>query len=220
MQYYVGKNGQQLGPFGEEQIKARVAAGELNTSDLIWREGMAAWEPIGTIFTNPYMPSAVLGASPYLAAAQGQRLAGAGGRLGAVMLNQLISFAAMLPGGIALVTGLDSNGNISDLTGLQMAGIALSAALVLGLVIMQLTLYLKNGQTLGKKFMGIKVVKFTDGSNPGFGGLVAMREIVPAIISMVPLLGTIFYIVDICFIFREDQRCIHDLIANTKVVVA
>ena len=54
----------------------------------------------------------------------------------------------------------------------------------------------------------------------GFGGLVGLREIVPAVIGMVPLLGGIFSIVDACFIFRGDQRCIHDLMANTKVIRA
>ena len=30
--------------------------------------------------------------------------------------------------------------------------------------------------------------------------------------------GGLFSIVDICFIFRDDRRCIHDLIAGTQVV--
>jgi hypothetical protein len=39
--------------------------------------------------------------------------------------------------------------------------------------------------------------------------------VVNAIINQfVPLYG----IVDACFIFREDQRCLHDLIADTTVV--
>lgn len=220
MQYYVGKNGQQLGPLGGEQIKARVAAGEFNTSDLIWSEGMTAWEPISTIFNNPYMPSAVLGASPYLAALQGQRLAGRGERLAAVILNQLFALLTMVPGGILVWLGFNASVNTDNLNGMQIAGIGLSGLLMIGLLIYQLTLYLKTGQTLGKKFMGVKVVTFTDGSLPAFGSIIGLREILPYIIALVPLLGAIFSIVDICFIFREDQRCIHDLMANTKVVVA
>ncbi len=219
MQYYVGKNGQQLGPFGEEQIKARVAAGEFSTADLIWREGMASWEPISTIFNNPYLPSAALGASPLLAAQAGQALAGRGARLGAVLLNGLINLAAMLPGGILL--GIGSSGQQGDtLTTLQLIGIGVMFLCGIALAIYQLMLYLRTGQTIGKKLMGVRVVKFTDGTNPGFGGLVGLREIVPAVIGMVPLVGGIFSIVDACFIFREDQRCIHDLMANTKVIRA
>jgi uncharacterized RDD family membrane protein YckC len=227
MQYYVGKNGQQLGPFGEEQVKARVAAGEFSAADLIWREGMASWEPISTVFNNPYLPSAALGASPLLAVQAGQELAGRGARLGAVLLNGLINLAAVLPGGILL--GIGSSGQQGDtLTTPQPMGIGLIQLIGIGLMLLggialaiyQLMLYLRTGQTIGKKLMGVRVVKFTDGTNPGFGGLVGLREIVPAVIGMVPLLGGIFSIVDACFIFRGDQRCIHDLMANTKVIRA
>jgi uncharacterized RDD family membrane protein YckC len=227
MQYYVGKNGQQLGPFGEEQVKARVAAGEFSAADLIWREGMASWEPISTVFNNPYLPSAALGASPLLAVQAGQELAGRGARLGAVLLNGLINLAAVLPGGILL--GIGSSGQQGDtLTTPQPMGIGLIQLIGIGLMLLggialaiyQLMLYLRTGQTIGKKLMGVRVVKFSDGTIPGFGGLVGLREIVPAVIGMVPLLGGIFSIVDACFIFRGDQRCIHDLMANTKVIRA
>ena len=33
-------------------------------------------------------------------------------------------------------------------------------------------------------------------------------------------LGFVFLLVDFCFIFREDARCLHDLSAGTKVVKA
>ena len=39
-------------------------------------------------------------------------------------------------------------------------------------------LYLRTGQTIGKKLMQVKVVSFTDGTVPGFGGLIGLREIV------------------------------------------
>jgi uncharacterized RDD family membrane protein YckC len=224
-QYYVGKNGQQLGPFGEEQIKARVAAGEFTTTDLMWCEGMAAWEPIGTVFNNPYMPSAVLGASPLLQARENQQpLAGAGARLVSVILNGLLGALVALPGVILTMVGLPTSSATPsatpDISTLSIIGIALIFLSVLGLWIYQLMLYLKTGQTLGKKWMGVRVVRFTDGGNPGFGGLIGLREILIAVIGMVPLVGFIFSIVDMCFIFRDDRRCIHDLIANTKVVVA
>jgi len=149
----------------------------------------------------------------------GQVLAGRGARLGAVLLNGLINLAAALPGGILLVIG--SSGQPGDtLNTLEVMGIGLMLLGVIALAIYQLMLYLRTGQTIGKKLMGVRVVKFTDGTNLGFGGLIGLREIVPAVISMIPLLGGIFSIVDACFIFRVDQRCIHDLIANTKVIRA
>ena len=219
MQYYVGKNGQQLGPFGEEQIKARVDAGEFSAGDLIWRDGMASWEPISSVLNNPYLPSAALGASPLLAAQTGQRLAGAGARLVAVILNNLIAAATMIPG--VILVGVGSSGQQGDsITTLQAIGIGLMALGAMALFVYQLMLYLRTGQTIGKKLMQVKVVSFTDGTVPGFGGLIGLREIVPAIIGAIPLIGFVFYIVDVCFIFRTDRRCVHGLMANTKVIEA
>ncbi len=73
-----------------------------------------------------------------------------------------------------------------------------------------------RGQTLGKMMLKIKIVRFTDGTNGGFVPNVLLRGILNGILSMVPF----YSIVDICFIFRQDRRCIHDLIANTVVVKA
>ena len=42
-QWYYAKGGQQLGPVNAEGLKQLAAAGQLQPSDLVWREGMAAW---------------------------------------------------------------------------------------------------------------------------------------------------------------------------------
>lgn len=73
-----------------------------------------------------------------------------------------------------------------------------------------------RGQTLGKMICKVKIVLFEGGNNGGFVPNVLLRAIVNSLIGMVPFYG----IVDIFFIFREDQRCIHDLIAGTVVVKA
>lgn len=71
-----------------------------------------------------------------------------------------------------------------------------------------------DGQTIGKKAMAIKIVKAETGANGGFVANVLKRVILNAVIGLVPL----YALVDILFIFREDRRCIHDLIAGTKVI--
>lgn len=43
--YYVGKNGQQTGPFTLDQVKAKYATGEILPTDLVWKEGTADWKP-------------------------------------------------------------------------------------------------------------------------------------------------------------------------------
>lgn len=47
--YFVGRNGQQTGPFNVEQLKEMAANGQLNGTDLVWREGMAEWQPASSI---------------------------------------------------------------------------------------------------------------------------------------------------------------------------
>jgi uncharacterized RDD family membrane protein YckC len=50
-----------------------------------------------------------------------------------------------------------------------------------------------------------------------------LRFLVPVTLIIVlnlftAVLGFVFLLVDFCFIFREDGRCLHDLMAGTKVV--
>jgi len=49
MNYHVGRAGQQLGVFPLEDIRARLASGELRSDDLGWTEGMSDWKPLGEI---------------------------------------------------------------------------------------------------------------------------------------------------------------------------
>ncbi|RBP43643.1 uncharacterized protein DUF4190 [Roseimicrobium gellanilyticum] len=42
--YYVGKNGQQTGPFTLEQVQAKYISGEILPTDLMWKEGTADWK--------------------------------------------------------------------------------------------------------------------------------------------------------------------------------
>jgi uncharacterized RDD family membrane protein YckC len=41
-----------------------------------------------------------------------------------------------------------------------------------------------------------------------------MRAWVNFLLGVIPF----YWLVDVLFIFRDDQRCIHDLIASTRVV--
>jgi uncharacterized RDD family membrane protein YckC len=93
---------------------------------------------------------------------------------------------------------------------------ALSFFAVLGY---QCYLLSTRGQTLGKKWLGIKILKL-DGSPPGFPAAVALRVLVNGLIGLIPVVGGIYVLVDTLLIFRDDRRCIHDLIAGTRVVKA
>jgi membrane protease subunit (stomatin/prohibitin family) len=42
-QWYLGVNGQQLGPFDEAGLRAQASSGALNTQTLVWKAGMPGW---------------------------------------------------------------------------------------------------------------------------------------------------------------------------------
>ena len=48
-QLTIVSNGQQYGPYGEDQIRSFLAQGRLSPSDLAWAEGMANWRPLAQI---------------------------------------------------------------------------------------------------------------------------------------------------------------------------
>lgn len=45
--FLAGPGGKQLGPFHETQLRAKIAAGELQLSDLVWKAGFEKWLPLG-----------------------------------------------------------------------------------------------------------------------------------------------------------------------------
>lgn len=73
-----------------------------------------------------------------------------------------------------------------------------------------------NGQTIGKLALGIKIVTM-EGKLPPFGKLITYRYLPLWAIQLVPMINMLS-LVDVLFIFRDDRRCVHDLIAGTKVV--
>ncbi len=96
----------------------------------------------------------------------------------------------------------------------------LTGVLFLVIAITNLVLVSTQGQTLGKKIVGVRIVRFEDGGKAGFVKAVLMRGFLPGLIGAIPVVGLVFSLVNICFIFRADRRCIHDLIAGTHVVEA
>ena len=49
MQWYYSKNGVQLGPVSENEIRMKLASGEISASDLVWRDGMNDWLPAAKV---------------------------------------------------------------------------------------------------------------------------------------------------------------------------
>jgi hypothetical protein len=60
-EWYYAKDNQQLGPIPPSQLKMMAQGGQLSPEDLVWKEGMAEWQPAGKIkglFDPGTMPAA------------------------------------------------------------------------------------------------------------------------------------------------------------------
>jgi uncharacterized RDD family membrane protein YckC len=171
---------------------------------------------------NPYAPpSAPVRDIP--SEASTQELAGRGSRLGATLLDGLVlGLLCYIPMMVAIDwRALASNPENIDPVSVFLNSRVLLAALP-GLVIfaaVTIWLVLKNSQTIGKKLVGIKVVR-SDGSRAGLGRLFWLRNVVMNAIGFIPIVGGIVALVDILLIFRQSRKCLHDQIADTIVIKA
>ncbi|MFK7737343.1 MAG: RDD family protein [Pirellulaceae bacterium] len=81
--------------------------------------------------------------------------------------------------------------------------------------IFQWNLIASRGQSIGKFLCCIRIVR-TTGHLPGFFNGVLLRNWVRNLLCIIPFFG----LIDILFIFGSAQRCIHDYLADTRVVHA
>lgn len=73
------------------------------------------------------------------------------------------------------------------------------------------------GQTWGKRILGIRIANL-DGSKPDLWSLLGIRYGLFEFSVQLPFLGPLLNVVDSLMIFRGDRRCLHDLVAGTRVV--
>lgn len=99
--------------------------------------------------------------------------------------------------------------------------------LLIGIGLFGANLYFlhKSGQTVGKKLVGIRIVRQDTKENGGLVVNLLKRSVLAglpylALIFIAPILGALYIWADILFIFREDRRCLHDRIAGTVVIQA
>jgi len=64
MELFVGKNGQQLGPFTLEEVNRKLADGTFAASDLAWYEGAPAWAPLSSVTGVVIPPGAAAAPAP------------------------------------------------------------------------------------------------------------------------------------------------------------
>ncbi|MES2935460.1 MAG: RDD family protein [Pseudomonadota bacterium] len=170
--------------------------------------------------TQPIQQPSPASINPYAATAQDldiahpdeQQLAGRGTRLAAKLLDSVPPLLIAIATAVLIqILGTDNQATMI------IAGV-LGGLGILAFMGYQLVLISRHGQTFGKRKKNIRVLRVQSGEICGLGRYFWLRAAVPTMMSIIPLVGPIFSLVDILMIFGTDRRCLHDLIADTKVV--
>jgi len=220
----IGGDGREYGPVTAEQVRAWMAAGRADEETKAKAAGTDEWKTLGDFpeFSGDEPPVRPAERHEY-AAHDVPVLAGRLTRLGATLLDMLVGFIFVLPGGLLLGKDLVAKlmrGEWPDDfdVGRTAEGFAVLGLALLILFVVQTWLLTTRGQSVGKLILRIRIVRYRDGAPPGFVHAVLLRSWVINVIGLVPTIGAIFPFVDIGFIFGPERRCLHDLIADTKVV--
>jgi len=227
---YIGRNGQQLGPYSKAQLAAMVAAGEILPGDVAWHEGMQAWQPAsevlallgigGTTQPPPLQAGATIipprhapGATAYASAdrvaagnAPGKNLvAGLGARWLASIIDGLILMCISI--GLGIAWGL-----IEVITG-HRGGAGGFGLLLFTLLITLLYFTLTEGgermASLGKRAMNM-VVAGRNGQGISYGRAAVRYVLLLVSSNLLPLL--------LVMLFTPRRQGVHDLIVDSVVL--
>jgi uncharacterized RDD family membrane protein YckC len=146
------------------------------------------------------------------------RLADLGKRFLGALVDGGIGIVFIGPGYAMMVVATAMAEQNKNLLPLAIVGLVLMLLGGLALLATQIYLLATRSQTIGKYFLKTQIVDFNTGVRSDFVQCFLIRSLLNGVIGAVPCLGAIYGIVDICFIFREDKRCIHDLMAKTCVI--
>jgi uncharacterized RDD family membrane protein YckC len=146
-------------------------------------------------------------------------IASRGARFGGALLDFIYVWLCSLPSTAVLRSAV-----LTQETGFgRLRALLFALGLVVLLMIagqtIQWYLIVTSGQSIGKKLVGTRIVRI-DGEPLTFGSVIVLRSWLPALLSSLHVLGLGFFIVDACFIFADDRRCLHDTCAGTKGVLA
>jgi uncharacterized RDD family membrane protein YckC len=140
-------------------------------------------------------------------------LADRGARLGAYLLDSVIFFGVVML--LLPVTALMEKAGDA---GSAIGGLLMVAAII-GLIAVNLVMLHRQGQTLGKRIVGIRILRI-DGSRCELWRIIVLRVFAIGLLQLIPLIGWIFFLVDALMIFGDERRCLHDIFADTMVVKA
>jgi uncharacterized RDD family membrane protein YckC len=97
-------------------------------------------------------------------------------------------------------------------------GFIISIVALIAWCVVTVWLVSTNGQSIGKRICGIKVVR-KDGSRASFARIFLLRNVVNTLPMLLPFgVGWIYQLVDPLLIYQDSRQCVHDKLADTVVV--
>lgn len=202
MDWYYADGGRRIGPVDDATLDVLVKAGAVGAGTLVWREGMADWQPYAVA-----RPAPGDAAGP---AAAALRYAGFWIRVVAKLVDSAILWAAGLVLGYAAaplfpgwrpatLSPFPEDGNPLAILAHLVAAAAYSTAFV-G----------RYGATPGKMAAGLKIV--TPGGGPVGYGTALCRYFAEILSSVILGIGYLMVAFDV------EKRGLHDRICRTRVV--
>lgn len=129
-------------------------------------------------------------------------------------VDGLASGLSVLPGFGLLIAAATSNDGRGD-EQLAIVGVIVILIGVVALFVVQIYLLVAHSQSIGKWMVNTKIMDYETHEPAGFVRSFILRSFLNGLIgSVVPF----YSLIDICVIFGEEHRCLHDQIAGTYVV--
>ena len=164
-------------------------------------------------------------------------LASIGSRIAAKLVDTLLMVLASSPLFIALYnspnfdkllkwaeagqTRLTSAQQMELMSALPEHILLLTNILVWGLMIAQVLLLMRRGQTIGKMIMGIRILDRQSNAIPRFFNLIIMRGLFTTLAYSLSIFGLVVLVIDLVMMLTSKERLsLHDKIAKTYVVRA
>ncbi len=219
--WYYAQGDQQFGPVTLDDLKQRVAAGQMASSDLVWHEGMTQWQAISTM-SGLFTPSGarlqppLAYAAPSLSnqflpnSARQVVYVGFWWRVLATLIDGIVTgVAGAIIGGV-LGFGI----GIAMGAGTQMEAVANGVGNLVGIVLGWLYSALMESSaqqaTLGKMACGI-IVTDTNGNRISFGRATG-RHFAKFLSAIILCIGYMMAG------WTERKQALHDLLASTYVI--
>ncbi|MGD0769583.1 MAG: RDD family protein [Tepidisphaeraceae bacterium] len=218
MDWFYAQNGRQAGPVTLEALISMLQAGHLLPGDLVWREGMADWQPAATMpELAPSIPSATPASLSYfnpLAGPYGPPIyAGFWMRFAAILIDGIILWMAglLINQGMGLeLPILRHHGNSLQMALFEMFMLGSATGTVVEWLYHALMESSRYQASLGKMALGI-VVTDLSGQRISFGR--ATGRHFAKIISKITI-----YIGYMMAGWTQQKQALHDMIAGCLVI--